>query len=621
MHRHSYGNQPRSTRILVTWIVLVLCCTTDVYGQSDSEGYADLITNVHARDGMTLNGAWHTIVDPYENGYYNYRYEPFGPGAGYAANQHPQHEGHLVEYAFDQSPTLQVPGDWNSQREALGWYEGTIWYERDFDYTLPPGRRLFVHVGAANYEAIAWINGQQLGRHVGGFTPFQFEVTDLVRSDTTNSLVLKVDNRREREAVPTMNTDWWNYGGLTRDVRLVEVPATFVKDYFVQLDSERPDQIAGWIQLDGPEAAGATVEVAIPAVGISEAVTTDATGRADLRMEAGTLQRWTPDNPARYHVTIESPADRVTDRIGFRTVETRGTQIVLNGKPVFLRGVSVHEEAPFRAGRAYSEADAHTLLGWVKAMNGNYARLAHYPHNEHMVRAADSLGVMLWAEIPVYWTILWDDPSTYANAETQLREMVTRDKNRASVLLWSLGNETPLSDSRLRFMRRLAETARSLDATRLITAALERHYTEPYTLMVDDPLGAALDVLGVNEYVGWYDGLPPKIDSLAWRTVYDKPMIISEFGAGALQGYRGPETTIWTEDFQADLYRRTVSMLDEVPFLAGTSPWILMDFRSPRRPLPGIQDYWNRKGLISDRGIPKEAFQVMKDWYARKAQN
>ena len=226
------------------------------------------------------------------------------------------------------------------------------------------------------------------------------------------------------------------------------------------------------------------------------------------------------------------------------------------------------------------------------------------------------MGIMVWSEIPVYWTILWENPATFENAQAQLSEMIARDKNRAAIIIWSVANETPLGDTRLTFLKKLIERARSLDSTRLISAALERHYLDDKkTQMIDDPLGEYLDVLGVNEYVGWYDGLPEKIDTLDWKTKYQKPLIMSEFGADALYGKHGDALTRWSEEYQEDLYRRTVKMLKKISFLRGTSPWILMDFRSPRRPLPGIQDFRNRKGLISDRGEKKKAFYVMQEYY------
>src|SRR5689334_5623219 len=571
----------------------------------------DLIANTDGRKTVSLDGQWQTIVDPYESGYYDYRYQP-NPN-GYFKNAKPKTKSDLVEYDFDSSSTLKVPGDWNTQSEQLFFYEGTVWYKKSFDYQRRPNTRVFVYFGAANYSADVYLNGEKLGQHEGGFTPFNFEITNLLR-DNGNFLIVKVDNKRRREAVPTLMTDWWNYGGLTRDVKLIETPETFVQDYFIQLQKGSRERVVGWIKLNGARLKQ-SVTVSIPDAGVAKRFTTDANGTALVDF-AASLNLWSPENPQLYNVMIDAETDRVRDQIGFRSIETRGTEILLNGRPIFLRGVSIHEEAPFRGGRAYSREDAQTLLGWAKELGANFVRLAHYPHNEYMVREADRLGIMVWSEIPVYWTILWENPATLANARNQLSEMIARDKNRAAVVIWSMANETPLSKARLSFLRNLAGYARSLDSTRLISAAMERHYVGATTQMIDDPLGEFLDVLGCNEYVGWYDGLPEKADRLEWRTKYEKPLIISEFGGDALFGNHGDVLARWTEEYQEDLYRHQIAMLKRISFLRGTAPWILMDFRSPRRPLPKIQDYWNRKGLISNKGEKKKAFYVMQRYYS-----
>jgi beta-glucuronidase len=286
-------------------------------------------------------------------------------------------------------------------------------------------------------------------------------------------------------------------------------------------------------------------------------------------------------------VAISTAGDRVQDRIGFRTIEAVGTEIRLNGRSIFLRGISLHEEALGRGGRATSRADAESLLGLAKELGCNFVRLAHYPHNEEMTRAADRMGLLVWSEIPVYWTIAWDDAGTLAAARAQLGEEIARDENRASVILWSVGNETPVAEARTRFLRTLVADARSADPTRLLTAALEHHPVGPHAERIDDPLGADLDVLGLNEYVGWYDGLPEKCDTLEWSAAYAKPIVVSEFGADAKAGMHGDALTRFSEEYQSDLYRRQLSMLGRVPAVRGMSPWILVDFRSPRRSLPG----------------------------------
>ncbi|MEJ2078727.1 MAG: glycoside hydrolase family 2 TIM barrel-domain containing protein [Acidobacteriota bacterium] len=575
---------------------------------------ADLITNVDGRTTMSLNGKWETIIDPYEAGYYDYRYEP--SSNGYFKNRHARDKSDLVEYDFDESQLLNVPGDWNTQKQELLFYEGTVWYKKSFDYQKKPGTRVFLYFGAANYQAHVYLNGEKLGEHTGGFTPFDFEITSLLR-DEDNFVVVKVDNTRHREALPTLNTDWWNYGGLTRRVMLIEVPSVFIEDYFIQLSKGSQNHVSGWVKINGDHPSQ-TVRVQIPEAGVDRSFEAGPDGRARVSFDA-TLGLWSPENPKLYDVVISTPTDTVHDSIGFRTIEARGTDILLNGKPVFLRGVCIHEEAPFRSGRAFSEADARTLLGWAKELGCNFVRLAHYPHNEFMTRQADRMGLMVWSEIPVYWTILWENPATLENARNQLTEMVARDKDKASVVLWSMANETPRSDERLVFLRQLTELARTLDPTRLITAATEVHYTDPHTLTIDDPLGQYLDVLGCNEYLGWYDGLPEKCDTVQWKSAYDKPLIMSELGGGALYGDHGDPLTRWTEEFQENIYNHQIPMLKKIAFLRGMTPWILMDFRSPRRPLPRIQDFFNRKGLISNRGQKKKAFFVLQKFYEEKA--
>lgn len=583
----------------------------------------DIMVNVTGRDVFSLNGKWNYIVDPYENGYYDYRYEPFdknpNPQGGYFLDKKPVDKTDLVEYDFDHSPTLMVPGDWNSQDDKLLYYEGTVWYRRLFEYTPEKvDNRIFVYFGGANYEADVYLNGKKLGTHTGGFTPFNYEITSILRQGK-NSLVVKVDNKRRREGVPTLNTDWWNYGGITRDVFVVEVPQTYIADYFIQLVKGSENKVSGYVKLNGP-GKSQQVTIEIPELKSITTFTADEQGVARVDIPLKKLVRWSTVNPKLYEVNISTGSETVHEKIGFRSIETAGTEILLNGEPMFLRGICIHEENAMRGGRAYSVEDARLLLGWARELGCNYVRLAHYPHSEYMARVADEMGILVWEENPVYWTIQWENPETFANAKNQLTELITRDKNRASVIIWSMANETPVSEARTDFLRRLTEHARSLDNTRLISAALEVHRdpARPNDRIVEDPFAEYTDIVNYNEYVGWYDGLPPLCDNVNWVIKYNKPVMISEVGAGALQGLHGDALTRWTEEYQEDLFRRNMAMLDKIPQFRGVSPWILCDFRSPRRHLAGIQDGWNRKGLIGQNGVKKKAFFVQQDFYLKK---
>ncbi|HEX6466416.1 MAG TPA: glycoside hydrolase family 2 TIM barrel-domain containing protein, partial [Terriglobales bacterium] len=569
-----------------------------------------LLVSVDHRKSISLDGDWHSMYDPYATGLYD-----FHGGLrsnGYFKNQQPRSSNDLVEYDFQKSPTLRVPGDWNTQRESLFLYEGPMWYEKDFTYQKQPGTRVFFHVGAANYRSYVWVNGSKACEHEGGFTPFDCEITDIVH-DGANFAVIAVDSTRMADGLPTLQTDWWNYGGLTRDVSLVEVPEQFVDDYALSLKRGSKTELEGWAHLDGA-APGTSVTVTIPEQGIKQTAAVQADGRAQFHLNAPKLELWSPEHPKLYRVQIEAGGDRLEDEVGFRTIEARGTEILLNGSPIFLRGVCIHAEAPYRTGRAYSQQDATTLLGWAHELGANFVRLAHYPHDERMTRLADRMGILVWSEVPVYWAVQFDNPAVLAKGLQQLHEMIRRDRNKASVILWSVANETPATPARTEFLKKMVTSAHEQDPTRLVTAALLVR-TEGMKKIVDDALGSSLDVIGVNEYIGWYEHKPEDADQTVWQIAYEKPMIVSEFGGDAKAGLHGNQDTRWTEEYQANIYRHQFVMLNRIPQLRGMTPWILMDFRSPRRPLPGIEDYFNRKGLISDQGVKKQAFYVLQQAY------
>ena len=567
------------------------------------------------RASQSLDGEWHIIADPYQAGLYNF-HNQFVPD-GYIKDEEGGPGGDkLIEYNFAKSPTIHVPGDWNTQKEWLRMYEGPLWYERHFAYQPQAGRREFLHIGAANYRSIAAVNGKFVCRHEGGFTPFDCEITSVLKPGD-NSVVIEVDDTRIADGVPTLKTDWYNYGGLTRDVSVVSVPKAFVDDFELHLDRAARSAISGYVHVEGGH-PGEHVTVIVPEAKLHAEGVTDSAGRVAVSMPATGLTLWSPETPKLYKVAIKAGDDTLTDEMGFRTIETRGTEILLNGKPIFLRGVSVHAEAPYRTGRANTDQDVATLTGWVKELGCNYMRLAHYPHDERMERAADKLGILIWSEVPVYWAEQFEKEEVFAKARQQMHEEIRRDRDKASVILWSIANETPQSEARTAFLTRSAQYVHEQDPTRLVTAALLVR-TEGNTKIVDDPLAAALDVIGFNEYIGWYDGPPERADVTQWKSPYDKPMIVSEFGGGAKFGLHGPATERWTEEYQASIYRHQIGMLNRIPALRGMTPWVLMDFRSPVRQLPGIQDGFNRKGLISDQGQKKEAFGVLQKAYKDNA--
>jgi len=561
------------------------------------------------KDATLLNGRWNAIVDLYFRGEVMKFYE----------NRKPSKNTEFFEYSFDHGLRLEVPGDFNSQVPELKYYEGNVWYQRHFTATKNKESRQYLYFAGVSYEAAVWLNGKEVGRHEGGFTPFQFDISEKL-VDGENDLVVMVNNRRRVDGIPAMNFDWWNYGGILRDVFFVQRPLIHVRDYKAQLKKGQPDIIAGHIQLEGATASQ-QVELSIAELNIKQQLTTDAAGMVSFEIKAQP-QLWEPAAPKMYHVAVSTAADRVEDEIGFRSIETKGTDILLNGKPVFLKGINFHEEIPQRLGRAYSDADAAMILNEVTALGCNFIRTAHYPQNERIIRMAEKKGLMIWEEIPLWQGIEFSNPAIMKKAETMLREMIYRDKNRAGIIIWSIANETAPSDYRDKVLTDLVSLTHQLDGTRLVAAAFDnpRYDKATATFRLTDKVADAVDVVGVNKYLGWYQPFPVAPEQIKWEVASNKPLIISEFGGEALYGQHGPADVAhsWGEEYQEEIYRKNLVMFANIPNLRGTAPWVLFDFRSPTRCHPKNQEGWNRKGLVSDKGQRKKAWRVMKEYYEGK---
>ena len=589
-------------RTLRWWIWGLVCICNIQYGSAQ-----ELLVNVYGRQYTLLNGKWNAIIDPYQQGRKTAIYR----------NRALKDKADFKEYAFEGGLRLNVPSDWNSQIPELKYYEGTMWYARKFGINKKSDENLFLYFGAVNYRCRVYLNGTLIGSHEGGFTPFQFNVTNVVK-EGGNFLAVEVDNTRTADAIPALSFDWWNYGGITRDVMLVHTPKNYIRDYFIQLDKYDSDRVHAEVQLSAQN-AGQLVKIEIPELKIANKVFTDGTGLAKATFRVRNLERWSPQAPKLYQVIVSSEVDEVKEYIGFRNLYVKNTQIYLNDSPVFMKSIGLHEEISQRQGRAYSEQDAIALLSEAKGLGVNMIRLAHYPQNEYIVRLAEQMGLMLWEEIPVWQGIDFKDSSTRLKAQRMYTEMLLRDRNRCALTFWGVANETAPSESRNAFLKSLVELCHKMDTTRLITAAfdLPKLNSETNAFEMEDDFIENLDVVSINKYMGWYHRWPMSPSEIRWNVALDKPLIFSEFGGEALYGQSGDSTVTssWSEEYQEKLYKDNLEMFKYIPNLAGISPWILFDFRSPYRFHPTNQEGWNRKGLISDQGYRKKAWYVMKEYY------
>lgn len=593
-------------------IFLIICINIVFSGFTDFNQVRaqSAMINVSGRYCTSLNGKWQVIIDPTGIGSWREVWK----------ERKPEKKTDFFEYSFDGGPVLNVPGDFNTQLPELTYYEGIIWYKKTFHYAQEQDNRLFLHFGAVNYLADVYLNGNFIGSHEGGFTPFQFEISNLVK-DGDNTVTVKVNNQRQKDGIPGVGYDWFNYGGINRDVNLIETPTSFIEDYSIQLKKNSTTEIEGWVKIDGIKPLQ-KVEIRIPELKVSFQTKANNEGLAEIRITSK-LELWNPKNPKLYKVLIQSETDTVTDEIGFRTIEVKGPQILLNGKTVFMKGINIHEEMPLRAAKAYSEADASILLNWAKELGCNMVRLAHYPHNENMVKLAEKMGFLIWEELPVYQHIEFSTPEVEQKMDLMLREMIKRDRNRCGIIIWSISNETySFTPNRDNALIKLEEKCKQLDPVRLTTIPICTQGYENNTFNVWDTLYRHFDIVSINEYLGWYLPWQGKPSEVKWTLVCDdKPVFISEMGGEALYGSNdrpGDEAASWSEEYQEKIYKDQVEMFSTTPNFAGVCPWLLVDYRSLGRMHPVYQNGWNRKGLLSEHGDKKKAWFILKNYYENK---
>jgi beta-glucuronidase len=565
--------------------------------------------NVQSRASTGLNGNWKAIIDPAGSGEWLQVWK----------ERQPVRKTDFFEYSFEGGPVLTVPGDFNTQLCELAYYEGTVWYKKEFSYAIPGGKRLFLHFGAVNYMADVYLNGEKTGSHKGGFTPFQFEITGKIKPGK-NSLIVRVNNQRLKNGLPGLGYDWLNYGGITRDVHLIETGNTYIEGHSIQLKKGSLNTVSGWVQLNGTQLRQ-NISIQFPELNLVYKTKTDTGGMAKVELSSA-FKLWSPESPKLYKIIIESETDTVVDNIGFRSIEVKGSKVLLNGKQIFLKAVNIHEENPYKGGRACSKEDAGLLLNSARELGCNLVRLSHYPHNENMIKEAERMGLMVWSEIPVYQHIEFADSTVSQKMELMLKEMIHRDRNRCGIIVWSLSNETyPGTPNRNKALIELTQKCRALDSARLITHVMNTQKYVNNIFEVWDTLYRYSDLIAINEYIGWYVPWQGRPSDTKWKLVYPgKPVFISEFGGEALYGSKGPadEADYWTEEYQAKIYTNQIGMFNTIPNLCGVCPWLLFDYRSPGRMHPVYQKGYNRKGLLSDKGDKKQAWYIIKEYYRRK---
>ena len=658
----------------------LIFCSINLYAedQSDADSFFGreapiypspdhLIGWIDSRQILTLNGEWSYIVDPMNNGLPESSF--FG---GFPKNKTQKTGMELIEYNFETASKIQIPGAWNAIDERLFFYRGPVWLYKKFNYSPKKEALTHLYIEGSNFTTKIFLSGSIVGQFEGGYVPFNFDISEHLK-EGENILLVQTDNMLNKSSVPTQKTDWWPWGGIVGDVYIVETPKKFIQNAYLQLNPENLSKALFKVEMHH-KISGQRIKLEIPELQFKAEYKTNSLGAISENIKINP-QLWSPLSPKLYEVKISSEAETISDKIGFRSIQTKGQKIYLNNSEIQFKGIAMHSEPIGIPGPAFSKEHFQKLLLTAKDLNINFIRAAHYPYTRHLAKVADQLGLMLWEEVPVYWNIDWDNSNTLNIAKNQITRLVQRDQNRASVVVWSVANVTPLSSARMKFLTALLAETGINDSARFSTAALlsgseeqfrslvlvlalqgsKSQWVSPkekaifqlildqanipidselsFSLSIDDPLGESVDLISYNEYFGWYyvtffadqmmisEGTLRKLmfevmPDIKISSSFDKPIHISEFGAGAKYGNH--TNKIWSEEYQAKLYKHQLEMLSNNPQIQGISPWVFKDFRAMLRPLPGIQDFYNRKGLIDESGNKKEAFKVLADFYENK---
>jgi beta-glucuronidase len=546
-----------------------------------------------------------------------------------------------------QARPIAVPASWNDQYDELRDYMGVAWYEQNtFVPKLWKGQKIFIRFGSANYASKVWINGKPLGKHEGGHLPFSFEISDYIKWDSANKIVVQVENILKPERIPpgsiiseagfnnfpSANYDFFPFCGLQRPVWIYSLPQTNITDINV---------------VTKIQSSSATVEIKVKKEGVATNGKLVLTGNnhkyekefsfvgddAFITLDIENARLWNTEDPYLYDLDIslnnkKEIIDNYNISVGIRTITVSNNQLLLNGKPIFLKGFGKHEDFPILGkGTSYPViVKDFSLLKWIGA---NSFRTSHYPYDEEYFNMADKQGILIIDEIPAVG-LYFDKNLDQVNerkemCKQQIRELINRDKNHPCVIMWSVANEPGLRSTYLKkestdtisfnFFKELINTAKNQDKTRPVT--LVGAENEPYQWF------SLADVVCINRYFGWYtqvgniaEGarlLNNELDILHSR--FNKPIMLTEFGADAYPGMHAEVSDMFTEEYQRDFIKAYLEVLDSKDFICGAHVWAFADFKTSQG--SGRFGGYNWKGVFTRDRKPKMAAYFLKSKWSK----
>ncbi len=585
----------------------------------------------HNRPGIDLNGSWKFCPDPMLRS----RQQKWWLNRPRKNTTFPCWD---VEGLWD----IQVPGTWKTQFEELKWYDGLAVYYREFPNEFPKeeNEEWFLCFDGIVYEAEVYLNGLLAGQHEYGYSPFHLRVTDAIRQH--NQLFVLVDNTLSENRVPGIRFDWNNDGGIINSVKLIRVPRNYINNFKVETSlSENFVNIDVSVELASADnSATEMVTVDIPGLGLKKRLEVKA-GREQMfefSLERSNIILWNTEEPKLYKIELSTRHEKISDDVGFREIRTKNRRILLNGNPIRLYGVGVHSE--FKgSGRTATVAGIREMVSRAKDLGVNFLRCAHYPYAEIFGREMDKAGLLWWEEVPAYWLENMGEDHQIRKACGMMRETIKRDWNRASLIFWSVSNECCYRDpdnfrkNNYKYWFTVVPMVKELDSSRLVTCA------EAHNMMASKPVwnpdqADEFRPVGGNEIItnghpcGWYHlfdvlagnmyqdigkSKPAYTQYVSMLKKFNKPIMLSEFGARSLQGAVDDENSYGSENRHCRIICEAYQAFAELPELTGYCPWCLVDIRTP------IQWRWFnqgkglfRYGFLDENWQPKKVYSTLK---------
>lgn len=526
-----------------------------------------------------------------------------------------------------EADTVIVPSVWNTQLGLLN-YEGCAWYEKQF---MTAGGTLRFEFGSVMTEADIWLDGMEIGHHYGAFSQFELIVPTV--SAGTHTLTVRADSRVDRKSIPQRICDWFNYGGIAREVAVEQLQGICILSnhlVYTLSDNLRTAKVHSELVLINADAAARTAPLSVH-VGDSciynQTITLEGFEKTTLRtpeVALSELALWSTETPNLYTVTAKTDTDDLIDRVGFRKIEVRDNEILLNSRPVSFRGVNRHEEHP-EWGFAFPPALMKKDLDLIQDLGCNTVRGSHYPQSRIFVDMLDERGILFWSEIPI-WGVGFDeaalsDPIIVRRGLEMHREMTHYYYNHPAIIIWGMHNEINTGFPCTHEMSRLYSShLREKGGNRLITHAASHPFVD--TSMEFD------DIICINRYHGWYGGNLQEWDQFVAdfdahrkaKGLEDKPVIMSEFGAGALAGFHSHFDSVrWSEEYQAELLRYCLELFHRTDYMRGFYLWQFTNIRtSPHLDLNRVRTF-NNKGILDEYRNPKSAYFQVRELYRKYA--